>query len=283
MRYADTLLTEGEVAVLRTRQHWLALLVRSRAALLLWLAGIVLLGLIVFFNVQQEVLRNVVSGVALVMLGLGVMIFLYRLWHWWAQDFVVTNRRLLKVTGILNKRSADSSLEKINDAILTQSILGRMLNYGDLEILTAAEMANDMYRMLNAPKEFKKTMLTQKHALETEFMYGRPPSPPLRATDDQTTQRSPEPMMPERPAAPTPMAAVPPEPVAPAPAAGPAATVAAAPAAEPEPTVAAGATSEEDESREVTELLARLADLRDEGAITPEEYEQKKDELLSRL
>jgi hypothetical protein len=30
-------------------------------------------------------------------------------------------------------------------------------------------------------------------------------------------------------------------------------------------------------------LLARLADLRDEGAITPEEYEQKKDELLNRL
>ena len=264
MRYADTLLTEGEVAVLRTRQHWLALLVRSRAALLLWLAGIVLLGLIVFFNVQQEVLRNVVSGVALVMLGLGVMIFLYRLWHWWAQDFVVTNRRLLKVTGILNKRSADSSLEKINDAILTQSILGRMLNYGDLEILTAAEMANDMYRMLNAPKEFKKTMLTQKHALETEFMYGRPPSPPLRATDQAMAARLPEP-------------------VAPAPAAGPAATVAAAPAAEPEPTVAAGATGEEDESLEVTELLARLADLRDEGAITPEEYEQKKDELLNRL
>ena len=38
-RYADSLLTEGEVVVLRTRQHWLALLVRARAALLLWLAG----------------------------------------------------------------------------------------------------------------------------------------------------------------------------------------------------------------------------------------------------
>ena len=283
MRYADTLLTEGEVIVLRTRQHWLALIVRSRAALLLWLAGIVLLGLIIFFNVQQEVLRNIVSGVALVMLGLGVVIFVYRLWHWWAQDYVVTNRRLLKVTGILNKRSADSSLEKINDAILSQPLLGRILNYGDLEILTAAEMAVDLYRMINAPKQFKKVMLTQKHALETEFMYGRPPSPPLRATDEQTTQRPPQPMMPERPAEQTPMAAVAPEPVASAPAAAPMVPVAAALAAEPQSAAAAGATSEEDESLEVTELLARLADLRDEGAITPEEYEQKKDELLSRL
>ena len=52
---------------------------------------------------------------------------------------MITNRRLLKVTGILNKRSGDSSLEKINDAILSQTVLGRMLNFGDLEILTAAE------------------------------------------------------------------------------------------------------------------------------------------------
>jgi hypothetical protein len=38
-----------------------------------------------------------------------------------------------------------------------------------------------------------------------------------------------------------------------------------------------------DESLEVTQTLARLADLRDRGAITAEEYEEKKDELLGRL
>ncbi len=34
---------------------------------------------------------------------------------------------------------------------------------------------------------------------------------------------------------------------------------------------------------EVTRTLAQLADLRDRGAISPEEYEAKKAELLSRL
>jgi hypothetical protein len=33
----------------------------------------------------------------------------------------------------------------------------------------------------------------------------------------------------------------------------------------------------------VTRTLANLADLRDRGAITPEEYETKKADLLSRL
>ena len=255
-RYADTLLTEGEVIVLRTRQHWLALFVRSRAALALWLLGLVLLGLIIYFNVAPGVVRDVVSGIALVLIVLGVVIFVYRLWNWWAQDFVVTNRRLLKVTGILNKRSADSSLEKINDAILIQPVLGRLLGYGDLEILTAAEQAVDLYHMLNNPKQFKKTMLTQKHNLETEFMYGRPPTPPLRA-EPQTAQSEPTQMP---PATTTP----------PPPAAG----------ADVPPNVQEMAP---DESLEVTQTLARLADLRDSGAISAEEYEQKKDELLSRL
>jgi hypothetical protein len=43
------------------------------------------------------------------------------------------------------------------------------------------------------------------------------------------------------------------------------------------------AAESKDESVEVTETLSRLADLRDEGAITAEEYEQKKSELLGRL
>ena len=46
---------------------------------------------------------------------------------------------------------------------------------------------------------------------------------------------------------------------------------------------AASASQAGDASLEVTQTLARLADLRDKGAITPEEYESKKQELLGRL
>jgi hypothetical protein len=264
-RYVDSLLTQGEHVVLRTRQHWLALLANARNALVLWVVGLVILVAIAFFNIQDVNLRNVIAGVALVLIGLGVLIFLYHLWQWYATDYVVTNRRLLNVTGILSKRSADSSLEKINDAILTQTLAGRMFNYGDLEILTAADTPNDLYHILNAPKEFKKVMLTQKHALETEYMYGRPPSPPLRAP----METSPPP------------AAAPP--MAPPLAAEPPPAMAAEPAPPPVAQAADEAVDEDEESERITETLARLADLRDQGAITAEEYEQKKDELLGRL
>src|SRR5436305_3855875 len=185
-RYTDSLLTEGEVVVYRARQHWLALLIRGRSGVALVIVALLLFGLIVVARnliPPQSLQETLTSGLGLVLLVIGVLIFAYRWWQWSNQDYVITNRRLLKVTGIFNKHSADSSLEKINDAILDQPLLGRMLNYGDLSILTAAEEAVDLYHMLNNPKEFKKIMLTQKHALETEFMYvgAMPPTPPLRA------------------------------------------------------------------------------------------------------
>jgi hypothetical protein len=207
MRYADSLLTQGEVVILRTRQHWLNLLRRARYALGLWLLGIVLIGLVIWFNVQAGLLRDILSYAALIALAAGVVVFLWAFWHWWAQDYLVTNRRLLKVTGVLNKTSADSSLEMINDAILTQSMWGRLFNFGDLEIMTAAEVAVDRYHWINGPKEFKKTMLTAKHALETELRFGQPPTPPLRAGAGEP---APTPMPPAAPmpmSAPVPMAA----------------------------------------------------------------------------
>jgi hypothetical protein len=278
MSYVDDLLTEGEHIVLRSRQHWVALVIRARNAFLLWLFGLLIVVAILWFReLQGDAARNILSIASSVLIVIGIVIFAYRAWQFFSQDYVVTNRRLLKVTGILTKRSADSSLEKINDAILSQTILGRAFNYGDLEILTAADQAGDKYHLLKDPITFKKTMLTQKHNLETEFAYAAPPSPPLRAAPAEVPMPPPAAPAPE----PTP---APPAPVEPpsAPAVE-AAPPAAAAAATVDAVESAPATDTQDESEKVTETLARLADLRDQGAISPEEYEQKKDELLGRL
>lgn len=241
-RYADTLLSDGERIVLRTRQHWLATIIDARYPWLLFIASIVVL--LLSQGLGSGGVRDVVGYVVLAGFIVSIAWLIRIYWNWWAQDYIVTNRRVLKVEGIFNKHSADSSLEKVNDAVLDQNVVGRMLNYGDLDILTAADTAIDHYKMLNRAPEFKREMLNQKHTLEEDI--ARPlPSPPLRAA----------------PAAP--MTPVAPGPVAPA-----------APAPQPHVTMTAD---------EVTRSLASLADLRDRGAISPEEYEQKKSELLARL
>ena len=240
-RYADRLLADGERVRLRGRQHFLATLVEGRVAWAIFVASLVLVLLVTQLEPNTPpIVRTVFSWLGLVLLLVGLAWLGQIYLTWYSQDYVITNRRVMKVEGVLKKRSADSSLEKINDAVLEQSVFGRMLGYGDLDILTANEQSVDRYRMLAEAQTFKRTMLDEKHRLEQEGF--QIPAPPLRAAP--------------------PTAAPPPAPAAPAPAA---------------PAVRTMSTDE------ITSALGDLADLRDRGAISPEEYEAKKQDLLARL
>ena len=178
------------------------------------------------------------------MLG-GLAYLGWQILRWVNEEFVVTTRRVLQMEGVLNKQLVDSSLEKINDAVLTQSIFGRIFGFGDLDILTASESGISRLRMLKDADGFKRAMLEAKHELELELSGARPlPSPPLRAPSG--------------------------------PSSGPAPAPSAAPAAEP-------SRRTEMTPDELTRTLASLADLRDRGAISPEEYEAKKADILRRL
>ncbi len=265
MRYADTLLADGEVVVMRRRQHWLALLIEGRAAVALWLVAIALLASVWFFELQGQP-AQIIGIVALVCLVLGVVVFAWRYWQWWAQDYIITNRRLVKVTGIFNKHASSTSLDKVNDAILDHNLVGRIMNYGDIDIVTASgELAVDYFRMLHGAKEFKRVLTTQKHALEMEYRFDHAPSPPLRAPMNINGE----------PATPPP----PPPPPEPLFASATNAPAEVAPAAQ----VTTATDDAVDDPLEITQTLARLADLRDRGAISVEEYEVKKVELLRRL
>jgi hypothetical protein len=249
-RYADRLLADGERVALRGRQHILATFIEGRVAWAIFIAAlfVVVADAFALGGNTPKLAKDVLGiiGLVLLLVGLGWLAKIYM--NWYAEDYVITNRRVMKVEGVLKKRSADSSLEKINDAVLEQSVFGRMLGYGDLDILTANEQSVDRYRMLSQAQQFKRTMLDQKHNLESEAF--QIPAPPLRA--------------------PVPMPTVLPEPASPV-----------------EPATSRPATSTPADrsmsSDEITTALGSLADLRDRGAITPEEFEAKKAELLGRL
>jgi membrane protein YdbS with pleckstrin-like domain len=244
-RYADGLLADGEHIELRTRQHWFSIF-----AYLGWFWAFAA-GTIVFFLLARLTTWQVFDWLTLVALLLALLWTGWRWLDWSFQDYIVTNRRVIKVEGILNKEAADSSLEKINDAVLRQGLFARMLGYGDLEIMTAAEASVDLFKMLDRPAEFKKSMLNAKYALERDIASPLP-GPPLRAPSASSAATTTA-------AAATTAAATPPVP--------PAAS-AAPPAMTPDA---------------VTDTLQRLADLRDRGAISPSEFEAKKVELLGRL
>ena len=173
-RYADGLIAEGEHILLRTRQHWFSIVAYTVA---FWILAAIAAGFFVLGQVTDWAFFNWVALIAFV----GALIWVgWRYASWTFQDYIITNRRVMQVEGIVNKVSKDSSLEKINDAVLRQGLFGRLLHFGDLSILTASDTTVDDFKMLNDAANFKKAMLNAKYALEREVAAPMP-SPPLRA------------------------------------------------------------------------------------------------------
>ena len=168
MSYAQSLLAKDEQILYEGRQHWLAPLSDSLKALVLLLVGLLLFTLSMMFPNPggADVVTTVQRAIA------AVIVFLALVWigivyaSWRAEGYIITTRRVLKVEGLLDKKSGDSSLDKINDAVLKQGIWARIFKYGDLDILTANDDEIDHYQMLAHVVDFKKAMLNAKNQLE---------------------------------------------------------------------------------------------------------------------
>ncbi|MGQ9612005.1 MAG: PH domain-containing protein [Chloroflexus sp.] len=229
MSYVESLLGRGEQILYIARQHIFVLIVNILTELSL-IAILVAAGVasnMAFRNNPTAMIGGIsISNlillicivISIIVLISGFLDFL----RWNSEQVVVTDRRVLQIRGIFNKRVIDSSLEKINDIELRQSIFGRIFNFGTIEILTASgsEGANLMDR-IEAPLEFKRALLEAKHNLERGYGYletdGYVPGRPVGGMID------------------------------------------------------------------IQRTLEELARLRDRGILSPEEFEAKKRDLLSRI
>lgn len=137
-----TPLQKGENILLITRTSWITLIVPA----ILALAGLVAAYFIDFFGWGLAV------SVPL------LLYFLYQYLSWRVNIWGVTNFRVIDETGLLSHYAKESPLEKINNVSYDQTLLGRILNYGHVEIQTAAEIGSTDYDSVHAPKLLKDTI-----------------------------------------------------------------------------------------------------------------------------
>lgn len=250
MPYVDGLLATDERIVRRERQHWLWPVLEALKGVLLLGVAVIVFGLALWLG---GTLGQILGWLALAIFVVGFFWLGWAVVRWQNQEYVITSRRVIQAGGVLNKEASDSSLDKINDAQITVPLVGRILGFGDLDVMTASESGIERFRLLRDPVAFKRAMMDAKRDLEYDIARPRMPSPPIRTDATPPSLRADE-------AASTTTAVAPAAPPAAGQAPGPAGT-----------------------GEDVTRTLAALADLRDRGAITPEEYEAKKRELLARL
>jgi len=108
------------------------------------------------------------AAIGFVLLFLPLISMLRDILIWTNHEYLVTNRRVIQISGIFNKNVVDSSLEKVNDVKMTQSFFGRMFDYGDVEILTASEIGVNLFKRIGDPVKFKTAMLNAKEKMGFE-------------------------------------------------------------------------------------------------------------------
>ena len=166
--YLDQLLANGEVLLIETRQHWVAAVryVLRPILILLLAAGLLLLNSWLGWSTGiLGSLNQLILLIAAILFIVSIVWMPIDLVRWASRKYVLTSRRVMRMDGVLRKRSFDSSLEQINDIRTEQSVVGRTLNYADLTIYTASDAANEVYAQLLDGLQFKKAVMEAKEAI----------------------------------------------------------------------------------------------------------------------
>ncbi len=155
--YLESLLGQSERVLLIARQNW-TILLRS-----IVLEVVIILILIVGTTIAGAFFAPLFLAYLLILIPLVLLIL--DVLRWWNLQYVVSTRRVIQVSGVFNKSTIDSSLEKVNDVKMEQSFFGRMMDYGDIEILTASELGVNRFRRISHPIAFKTAMLNAKEQM----------------------------------------------------------------------------------------------------------------------
>jgi len=156
MDYLKNMLGHGERIVYRTRQHWFFIV----PSLLLYLLIAAAIGAVAAIVTERT--HNSLALLILILLIFPVYRFVDAILRWYNLCYIITDRRVIEIRGTIRKMVSDSSLDKVNDVILTQSVLGRIMNWGDIKILTASEAGVNILRRIADPLGFKRAMLDQR-------------------------------------------------------------------------------------------------------------------------
>ena len=145
MGYVDDHLLSGEKVVYRAHQHWI---------IFFWPVFIVLVGaaLLILFP------ENYIVGA--VVLGLGLVSFLWPFIRYKTSEYAVTNKRLVVKLGLIQREADETLLSKIESIEVDQDIWGRILGYGTITI-TGTGGTREGFPRISAPMEFRRQVHAQ--------------------------------------------------------------------------------------------------------------------------
>jgi len=153
-----TELKKNERKILEVRRHWFVLLKSALISLIFLISSI--LSAIIYPSLIHNSAPSYTNA-AIILLVVILFItgyFVYKIFDWKFDLWAVTNLRVIDEYGVFSHNSKESPLDKINNISYRQSLSGRVFNYGDIQIQTAAEMGSTTNKYVSSPKLLKDTI-----------------------------------------------------------------------------------------------------------------------------
>jgi uncharacterized membrane protein YdbT with pleckstrin-like domain len=141
MAYPTKLLGEGEIIEFEMRPHWRGLILPVLWLLLTVFVGVWLYASLGSWSWSAGGVIETVGRWAIIIAGLLIL----ALWvirpflYWVTTQYVFTNRRIITRAGVISKKGRDMPLAKVNNVSFEVGVLGRILNYGRLEVTSASD------------------------------------------------------------------------------------------------------------------------------------------------
>jgi uncharacterized membrane protein YdbT with pleckstrin-like domain len=145
MSYVDRHLLSGETVTFRTRLHW-KLYCLPGLVVVVVLAPLTVLAL----NSTTKLLALLPAVAALVILAVP---FLKRR----SSEFAVTTKRVIIKLGVLNTRSVELLLPKIEGITVSQSLGGRLFGYGQIVVIGTGG-TQEPFPGIQAPLDFRQAV-----------------------------------------------------------------------------------------------------------------------------
>jgi len=174
-------LLPGENLVLKDHPHWITVVKTlpipvAIVLLVLWADFTVLLD-----NYGLLPIPHFRTFLALAAIALALLWFIVIWIRWRSIIYTLSDQRITIQTGVLSRQEKIIPIDRVQDCTTKQSLIGRILGYGRVEIDAAGAQGAEVLDHLPKPGEFRDQVFVQSEKRRGGVGPSMPAAPPVRS------------------------------------------------------------------------------------------------------
>jgi uncharacterized membrane protein YdbT with pleckstrin-like domain len=153
MSYVQRVLQPGEQVRYVSSIHWIVY----------WPGvAVALLAVVAYWLSDTRLLPGFWRYTAYALAVVAAVLLIQQWFQWWVTEIAVTNRRVIYKKGFIQRETNEMNMDKVESVKINQSVLGRMLDFGDVTIFGTGE-GFETLRNIAGPIELRNSITGTTH------------------------------------------------------------------------------------------------------------------------